>query len=68
MKTYLVTYYFVDSNVYAIRYEINKEIFNTKIEFQNWLENQKYVSNMNETINMNNVCRFTIDELESEEQ
>lgn len=68
MKTYLVTYYFTNSEVHAVRYEIDKEIFRTIIEFQEYIENQKFVSNMQETINMSNVCRFTINEIESEEK
>lgn len=65
MKTYLVTYYFVDGSVYAVRYDVNC----TLEDFVNSLGTvDKLIStnNYNEIVNINNVCRFTVEEIEGE--
>lgn len=68
MKTYLVTYYFTNGEVHAVRYE---NAATSKEKFLEYLENReiKYVvtPDYTDVINMSNVCRFTIDEIESEE-
>ena len=69
MKTYLVTYYFTNGEVHAVRYE-NAE---TSIEKFLGLFGDgkiKYVvtDDCTDVVNMSNVCRFTIDEIESEEK
>ena len=69
MKTYLVTYYFTNGQVYAVRYE---NAATSKEKFLEYLGNGeiKYVvtTDYADVINMSNVCRFTIDELEGDEQ
>lgn len=69
MKTYLVTYFFVDGSVYAVRYE---NAATSKEKFLEYLGDGeiKYVvtTDCTDVINMSNVCRFTIDEIESEEK
>lgn len=64
MKTYLVTYYFTNGEVHAVRYESQHEFSDDFI-----LSIDKFlISNGHEIVNLNNVCRFTIDEIESEEK
>lgn len=68
MKTYLVTYFFVDGSVYAVRYEDdsnNIEDFNYKYFSHGILIS---TDDWKETVNMDNVLRYTIDEIESEEK
>lgn len=69
MKTYLITYYFTNGEVHAIRYE---NAATSKEKFLEYLGNGeiKYVvdTDFTDVINMSNVCRFTIDEIESEEK
>lgn len=64
MKTYLVTYYFTNGEVHAVRYEQQEE-FIGKLEQMLKVE-RCFLSNGYEVINLNNVCRFTIDEVENE--
>lgn len=66
MKTYLVTYYFVDGSVYAVRYEDdsnNIEDFSYKYFSHGILIS---TDDWKETVNMDNVLRYTIDEVENE--
>ena len=68
MKTFLVTYYFVDGSVYAVRYKT--ELFEETEEFICELVDKKFVAGNDcyEVINLKNVLRFTIDKLEGDEQ
>lgn len=68
MKTFLVTYYFEDGTVYAVRYET--EIYVTSKQFICALIDKKFITDNNyyEVININKVLRFTIDELEGDEE
>lgn len=66
MKTYLVTYYFTNGQVYAVRYE--NQDFSNKENFMLSLTSKTFLSNGNDIINLSQVCRFTIDELEGDEQ
>ena len=64
-KEYLVTYYFTNKEVYAIRYYSDD-----LMKLINKIINATFVTNRdkNEIVNMNSVCRFTINEIDEEEQ
>ena len=68
MKTYLVTYYFEDGTVHAVRYET--EIYVTSKQFVCTLIDKKFITDNKyyEVINIDKVLRFTIDELEGDEE
>lgn len=67
MKTYLVTYYFTNGEVHAVRYEDAATSIEKFLEYFGDGE-IKYVvtTDYTDVVNMSNVCRFTIDEVENE--
>ena len=74
-KEYLITYYFTNGEVHAIRYKIetnmdeykNKEGFLKMLLAVNGNEQLILNDDCSEVVNLDQVCRLTIDEIESEE-
>lgn len=72
MKTYIVTYYFTNGEVHAVRYTndfVTKEQFIMDIieRLDKNDTNFVYDEDYYEFINFSQVCRFTIDEVEENE-
>jgi len=67
MKTFLVTFYFTNGEVHAIRYEGTN--VSSIEEIAKKVATNKFISShdLKDVINMKQVCRFTVDEIEGDE-